>query len=440
MGLEDLLILLGLIVANGVFSMAEIAIVSARKSRLEALAKKGDAKAKVALALGANQTKFLSTVQVGITLIGILTGAVGGSDLTTSAAEGLAALGVGPNVARPIALGGVVLIITYFSIVLGELVPKQLGLSNPEVVARAMAPFMRIVSKSFTPFSWVLTKTTDLIISLLKLNKQEEPSVTEEEIKELINQGTTSGEVDEVEQDIIERVFQLGDRKIGSIMTTQLDISWLDINDSFENIKLQVLSEKFSHFPVCDADLDKVVGILNTRKFLVACLAARGKAVDIRTLIEKPFFIPENMTAYSLLEQFKTNQARLAVVVDEYASVLGMVTMHDLIEELVGDIETPTTQEDAEIVKREDGTFLIDALLPFEEFLQHFEISEVDPEDRSGFHTLGGFILHLNEQIPRTGEIFVWKNFTFEIMDMDGNRIDKILLRISHEEELEQED
>lgn len=431
MGLDDLILLLGLILANGVFSMAEIAIVSARRSKLETLAKKGDKRAKAALALGADQSRFLSTVQVGITLIGILTGAVGGGELTNILKDYLLSAGIeNEAVARPLALGIVVLIITYLSIVLGELVPKKLGLHNPEAVSRAMAPTMRLLSQVTAPLVWILSSSTNGLVKLLRLKESEEPSVTEEEIKELINQGTNLGEFEEVEQDVIERVFQLTDRRVASMMSPKMDVEWLDINDSFSHNRNIVLNGGFSQFPICDGDIDEVIGILNTKKFLVALSQSQGKPLDLRSLMDTPLFVPENMTGFKVLETFKTQKRKLAMVVDEYGAVQGMITMHDLIEALVGDLEEAATPEDEQIIAREDGTFLIDALLPFEEFLSHFEVEDVDAEDRTGFHTLGGFLLHLGEQIPRTGEIFVWRNFSFEVVDMDGNRIDKILVKL----------
>lgn len=411
--------------------MAEIAIVSARKSRLDALAKKGDRKAKAALLLANDPSRFLSTVQVGITLIGVLTGAIGGGELTTNLALVLQDAGlVSAALAQPIALGIMVLIITYLSIVLGELVPKKLGLHDPEAVSRGMAPAMAVVSKVTAPLVWVLSSSTNLIVKLLRLKENEEASVTEEEIKELINQGTSKGEFEEVEQDIIERVFHLTDRRVASLMSPKMDVEWLDINDSFTRNRDSVLSGGFSQFPVCDGDLDQVVGILNTKKFLVALSQSSGKPLDLKALVEKPLFVPENMTGFKVLESFKQQKKRLAMVIDEYGAVSGMVTMHDLVEALVGDLEDAATPEEEQIVEREDGTFLIDALLPFEDFLVHFEVEDVDAEDRTGFHTLGGFLLHLGEQIPRTGEIFVWRNFSFEVIDMDGNRIDKILVKL----------
>ncbi len=434
MGLEGLLILLGLILANGVFSMAEIAIVSARKSRLEALAKKGDKKAKTTLALASDHTRFLSTVQVGITLISVLTGAIGGSELSDSFQNYLVEINLLTVYwAKPVALGLVVLMITYFSIILGELVPKRLGLHNPEAVGRAMAPTMLVVSKIFSPLVWVLSSSTNLLVKAFRLKESDEPLITEEEIKELINQGTNTGEFEEVEQDIIERVFHLGDRKIASLMTSQLDVEWLDSKNNFDVNRQKILSGVFSHFPVCDGDLDKVIGILGTKKFLIANHNSKGKPFDIVPIMDPPMFIPENMTAFKVLEAFKVQKKRLAIVIDEYGAVQGIVTMHDLVEALVGDMDQPETQEEAQIIKRDDGTYLIDALLSFEEFIQHFDLEDVEQEDRTGFHTLGGFILHLNEQIPRTGEIFVWRNFSFEVIDMDGNRIDKILVSVKQD-------
>ena len=429
--LLEIVVILVLIVANGVFSLAEIAIVSSRRSRLEAYAKKGDAGARLALKLSMEPTRLLATVQVGITLIGIITGAFGGARFSKALAAKLVTIPALVPYADNLAFFLVVLLITYLSLIIGELVPKKLALQNPERIARIMARPMNFISTVSYPAVWFLSKSTELLIRFLKLKQTEEPAVTEDEIISLMAHGTNSGEFDEVEQDIIERVFHLSDRKVGSLMTNRLDMEWLDKNDDFDVNRLKILSSNYSSFALCDDELDKVLGIVYTKRFLISL--HNQNRFDLLSIAEKPIFIPENMNAFKVLEKFKEKQTRIAIVVDEFGAVQGMVTMSDLIEALLGEIDTPAAGDEVEIVKRDDNSWLIDALLSFEEFISYFDIDDVDLEDRTGFHTLGGFILHLSQQIPRTGEIFLWKNYSFEVVDMDGNRIDKILVKIKTE-------
>ncbi len=420
-------LILVLIIINGLFSMSEIAIVSARKSRLEGAAQKGDRSARLALELANHPNRFLSTVQVGITLIGVLTGVFGGDALASRLAGPLATLPyVGPY-SNALALALVVLAITFFSLVIGELVPKRLGMHNPERIARIMAGPMLLVSRVCAPLVWLLSTATDLLLRLFRLKPSAEPPVTEEEIKSLIAQGTTTGMFEEVEQDIVERVFALSDRKVGSIMTHKIDVEWLDINDGYEDNREKVLTTPHTSYPVCEDSIDEVIGILHTNSFLVASM--RQDQVDLRALLEKPLFIPENMKAFRVLEKFRESKIRMAVVVDEFGTVQGLVTMKDIFEAMVGELEQ-VPEEEAGIVEREDGTFLVDALLPFEEFVQYFEIDDADSEERAGFHTLGGLIIHIARQIPKTGEKFHWKHMDLEIIDMDGNRIDKVLVQL----------
>jgi putative hemolysin len=303
---------------------------------------------------------------------------------------------------------------------------------NPEAIASVMARPMNVVSRITAPLVWLLSVSTDGLLRLLRLKPSEEPAVTEEEVTSLIAQGTNLGVFEEVEQDIVERVFALSDRRVGSIMTNKLDVEWIDINDEFDNIKQTILQSEYSNFPVCRDSLDDVIGIINTKKFLQTLL--QNEQVDWHAMVEKALFIPESMKAFRVLEQFKANKIRIAVVVDEFGTVQGLVSMKDLFEAMVGDLEEATEGE-AEIVEREDGTYLIDALIPFDEFISYFEIPGVDPEERAGFHTLGGLIFNIARQIPKTGETFYWNGVHFEIVDMDGNRIDKVLVRMGDEDE-----
>jgi len=331
---------------------------------------------------------------------------------------------------EPVAFSLIIIAITFVSLVIGELVPKRIGMRNPEGIARAMAVPMNAVSKVFSPVVWLLSGSTDLLLKLFRVKASDEPSVTEEEIKSLVAQGTHMGIFEEVEQEIMDRVFMLSDRRVGSIMTNKLDIEWIDISDDFEITKQAVLHAPYSHFPVCGDSLDNVLGIISTKHFLQTLL--QNGAVDLLSIAEKPLFIPETTKAFKVLEQFKRSKIRIAMVVDEFGTVQGLVALKDLFEAMVGELEQPT-DEDYGVVKREDGTYLVDGLISFEEFLQYFEIPDVDPEERTGFHTLGGLIFSIANEIPKTGEKFRWNTMDFEIVDMDGNRIDKVLVRVNEQ-------
>ncbi len=411
--------------------MAEIAVVSSRKSRLENNAQKGDKGAEAALKLVNSPNTFLSTVQIGITLIGILTGVFSGANITKDLAVFFFRFDSLREYSEGIAVASIVLLTGFFTLVLGELVPKRIGMHNPEAIASIMSRPMNVVSKVCAPLVWLLSISTEGLLRLFRLRASEEAPVTEEEVKSLIAQGTSVGTFEEVEQDIVERVFALSDRRVGSIMTNKLDVEWIDVNDDAENIKQTILQSEYSNFPVCRDSLDDVIGIMNTKKFLQTLL--QNEQVDWQAMVEKPLFIPESMKAFRVLEQFKASRIRIAVVVDEFGTVQGIVTMKDLFEAMVGDLEE-TTEEESDIVEREDGTYLVDALIPFDEFVSYFEIADVDPEERAGFHTLGGLIFNIAREIPKTGEIFDWNGMQLEIIDMDGNRIDKVLVKLKEEE------
>lgn len=422
----EIFILIGLVILNGLFSMAEIALVSARKARLEAQANKGDKQAREALNLANHPDTFLSTVQIGITLIGILTGIFSGENIKDDV---LAFLGRFPALApyaNAIATTIIVIFVTYLSLVLGELVPKRIGLSNPERIAKSVAGPMKVISIITHPFIVLLTKSTGLITSLLRI-KTNESQVTEEEIKAMINEGTEHGAIEEAEQEIIERVFHLGDRNITSLMTHRSDIVWFDINDTEASIREKIMEDPHSIYPVCEGQIDEIKGFVSLKDMYVS-----NDLTQFKHLMRPALFVPENNTAYQVLEKFKQAKAHSCFVVDEYGTLLGMITLNDILEAIVGDINEPD-YEDYEIVEREDGTFLVDAQLPFYDFLRRFEKTEWMNEGEHEFDTLAGFLLHELEHIPVTGETMEWKGFRFEVIDMDGHRIDKILVSISEE-------
>jgi putative hemolysin len=422
--MTEILLILGLILINGLFSMAEIALVSARKARLEAQAAKGDKRAQEALNLSMHPDKFLSTVQIGITLIGILTGIFSGEKIKTDLVAFLQKNESLAPYANGLATFIIVLVVTYFSLILGELVPKRIGLSAPERIAKLVAGPMKIISFITFPFVWLLSKSTQFIVKLLRLSADEN-QVTEEEIKAIISEGTEHGAIEEAEQEIIERVFHLGDRNITSLMTHRSDIVWFETNDTENSIKQKIEVEPHSVYPICDGQIDNIKGIVSIKDLYITDDHTRFKDI-----MKPALFVPENNTAYMVLEKFKQNHRQCAFIVDEYGSVQGMITLNDILEAIVGDIPQPEV-EDYEITEREDGSFLVDAQIPFYDFLSKFEKTEWMNEGEQEFDTLAGFILHLMERIPLTGDTVDWKGFKLEVIDMDGHRIDKILVKIS---------
>lgn len=422
---------------NGIFSMSEIALVSSRKSRLEAAAKNGDASAKAALNLANSPTRFLSTVQIGITLIGLLTGMYSGDNITTDFEALINQVDLLRPYGHSLAVGSVLVFITYLSLVLGELVPKRIGMSNPEGISKVMATPMNLLSKVTAPFISLLGVSSDLIIKVLNI-RQSENSVTEEEIKSLIQEGTSGGVFEEIEQEIVHNVFQLGDRKVTSLMTNRQEIIWLDLEDTVEENKAKIFESRHSIYPVCRGTVDDVVGLVYVKDMIATDIETQ--LATLNTIVRDPVYLPESNRAYQALEKFKEQRVYFGIIVDEYGGMLGILTMHDIMDALVGDI-SEDIEEASEIVKREDGSFLVDAQLPFDDFLQYFNINMPESERRelAGFNTLGGFVLHILENIPKTGEQFSWKNFDFEVIDMDRSRIDKLLV-VNHNIKEESED
>ena len=431
----EVVIILILILLNGLFSMSEIALVSARKVRLEHQAGKGDEQAKAALKLANNPDKFLSTVQIGITLIGILTGIYSGEKLKSDLVAFVGQMEMLRPYASGIATGIIVIVITYFSLVLGELVPKRLGMARPEAIAKAVARPMTWVSKITFPFIALLTVSTNVIVKIFKL-KSSDQHVTEEEIKAIINEGTNSGAIEETEQEIIERVFHLGDRNITSLMTHRTDIVWLDINEPVEVIKRKINHSLHSVYPVCEGQIDSIKGIISIKDLYAA---ASTNSYALKPIIRKPLFVPENNSAYQVLEKFKETQIHAAFIVDEYGTFLGMITLNDILEAIVGDMPETGQHDDYEMTKRDDGSYLVDAQIPFYDFLSEFDKEDWMAEFEQEFDTLAGFILHHLEHIPQTGEKFEWRGFTFEIVDMDVHRIDKVLVYTPVPREREEE-
>ena len=418
----EILIILLLVVLNGIFAMSEIAVISARKARLQQWASDGNIKAQRALELADRPDHFLSTVQIGITLIGVLAGAF--SEATV--AEKLTArLSLTPWLApysQALGLGGVVLIITYLSLVIGELVPKRLALQNPERVACDVAAPMQILSVISFPIVSLLSASSEVVLRLLGARAGLEPPVTEEEIKVLIEQGTQAGVFQENEQDMLDGVFRLGDRNVGGLMTPRTEVVWLDAKQAWDEIRDKIIHSNYSRFPVCRGSLDNVLGVVQVKDILAHCLM--GQVIDLKALLQTPLFIPENAPASKVLELFKESGKHLALVIDEYGGIEGLITINDLLEEIVGDIEMAVPQA----VQREDGSWLLDGLLTIDDLKEILDIKQLPGEDKSQYQTLGGFVMMVLGHIPAASDHFEWGGLHFEVVDMDGKRVDKVLV------------
>lgn len=423
----EILIILALVITNGVFAMAEISIISVRKTRLQELANQGDDRARIALDLSNSPNRFLSTVQVGITLIGILAGAFGGATLSESIAGYIALIPGLAASSEAIALGMVVVGITYLSLIIGELVPKRLGLNNPEKVAVAIAKPMQFLSAVASPIVHLLSTSTEAILRLLGIQQTAaEPMVTEEEIKVLVRQGAEAGMFEVAEQDMVERVFRLGDQIVGALMTPRLDIVWLDLSDSTEVNRKKMINSHHTRFPVCHDSLDNVLGVLNATDVLTQSL--QNEPLDFTGLLKQPLFVPASTRALKVLELFKQSGTHIAFVVDEYGVVQGLVTLNDVMEVIIGDIPFADQPLEKPAIQREDGSWLVDGMVSVEKFKEIFSINYMPGEEQGNYQTLGGFVITHLGRIPASADYFEWHNLRFEVMDMDGNRVDKILI------------
>ncbi len=422
----EIIIIFVLILFNGFFSMSEIAIVSARKVRLEQRAGEGDKGAGRALELSNATGKFLSSVQIGITLVAMLTGAYGGATLAERLAKSLAQVPWLATSAATLSLVIVVLLTTYFSLVIGELIPKKIALNNPEKIASGVSGIMTFIAKIASPLTRLLSASTDLGVRILGIKPSGEPPITEEEIKVLIDQGTQVGIFGEAEQGMVEGIFRLNDRSINAIMTPRPDITWLDADDSIDEILKVVLESPYSRFPVSRESLDNVLGILKSKDLLEKQLA--GEPYNLIDVLEKPLFIPENTPVMRVLEMERENGVHEALVIDEYGGVLGFVTLFDVLEAIIGELPSHDQASEPEIVIREDGSYLVDGLLPIDEFKELLDVDLLPEEDKVGFQTAGGFVMNHVGSIPHAGQSFQWQDLHFEVLDMDGHRIDKILV------------
>ncbi|MHC1740280.1 MAG: hemolysin family protein [Anaerolineaceae bacterium] len=427
----EILIIFLLILVNGFFSMSEIALISSRKVRLQQRAEEGDKGAAAALALTKSANRLLSSVQIGITLVGMFTGALGGATLANQLSIIMVKVPWLAPYASVAALVLVVLLTTYFSLVLGELIPKRLGMNNPEKIASRVAGFMTFISKISAPILNLLTNSTDLGLRILGASPNTEPSITEEEIKGLMEEGTQVGVFEETEQDMIEGVFRLNDRMINAIMTPRTEIEWLDLQDTSQVLLDEVMHSTHSRFPVADGSLDQVVGILNSKDLLEQHLT--NQEFDLLVLVQKPLFVPENTPASRVLELVRQSGLHEALVIDEYGGLMGMVTLFDVLEAIVGELPAHDEPSEPEIVLRDDGSYLLDGLLPIDELKELFDLDDLPDEGKIGFQTLGGFIMNQLGHIPSSGQKFFYQGFSFEVMDMDARRVDKVLVTPSPE-------
>jgi len=420
----ELLIIIALVILNGIFSMSEMSLVSARKFKLESAKKKGSKGAKTALELSENPTKFFSTVQIGITLIGILLGVYSGQNITHDFELFLTRFPILDPYSHDLAVILVVIAVTYLSIVLGELLPKRLGLTFPEPIAIFLAKPMKILAIITSPFVWLLTVSNDIIIKILGIKSTIESKVSEEEIKSIIKESADGGEIQDIEQDIVERVFEFGDRKVNSLFTHKNDIVFFEETDDIQTVRQKITEEKHSAYPVCTGnDIDKIIGIVLLKDLFTPSIE---KNFNLRDFIKEPLFLTENTYAYKLLELFKAKRMHYAIVVDEYGSTKGIVTMDDVVDALIGDV-TEHNQNEYQITPRDENSWFVDGQYSFTEFLRYFDI-ELHEEIDSDFVTIAGFFIYKFENLPNIGDKLSIDSFKLEIVDKDGQRIDKILV------------
>lgn len=422
----EILIIFVLIVFNGVFAMSELAVVSSRKVRLQQWANEGRAPARVALDLAEAPNTFLSTVQVGITLIGILSGAFGGQNVSRALAEQIRQIDVLAPYSSALGLAIVVALITYGTLVLGELVPKRLALQNPERIATLVAPPMRTLSRLAYPVVQLLTLSTGAVLRLLGVPPTRNQPVTEEEIRMMLEEGTEAGVFEVDEQEMVESVFRLDDRRVRSLMTPHTELTWLDISDPPDQIREKLAASPHSAFPVCRDGLDNVLGTVHAKALLNRMLA--GEPFDLEADLRPARFVPENATAADALDLFRSAEEPLALVIDEHGGIQGVVTEHDMLEAIVGAL--PSAQDDGEpqIVEREDGSWLVDGLLHLGALKELLGVRHLPDESRGGYQTLGGLVMDRLDTIPQVGQGFTWGAYTFEVVDMDGLRVDKVLI------------
>lgn len=422
----SIVIIIVLIIINGIFSMSEMAIVSSRKGKLQKMYNDGKKHAKTAIELKEDSNQFLSTIQIGITLIGVLTGAFGGATLSDPL-NGLLMQYI--PYSEMISVLIVVIVTTYLSLVVGELVPKRIALNNPEKTAVKVAKWMKLLSRACGIFVTILSKSTNACLKLIGIKTEENNAITEEEIELMIEEGRAEGTIEKEEEDIIKRVFKLDDQKVDMIMTPRNEIIWIDLEDSDEENKNKIIESKRSIFPVASGELDDFIGVVQAKDIL--SILFKEEDLEIEDIVKDPLVVPENLESLELLKQFKENKeyVHMSLVVDEFGSLTGLITLNDLLEGIVGDIPGIDETDDPSAIKRNDGSWLIDGRYQIDRFKELFDFDGTFPEEKEdNFTTIAGFILSYCGKIPKDGEKFAWERFCFEVVDMDGHQIDKLLV------------
>jgi putative hemolysin len=415
-----------LIVLNGLFAMSEIALISARKARLQHWAEEGRAGAERALKMANEPSHFLSTVQVGITLIGVLNGAIGESAIADRLQAPLAAIPELAPYSKPLSVALMVLIVTYFSLIIGELVPKRLAMRNPEPIASFTAGPMNVLSIAAFPLVKLLSLSTELVLKLFGRTKGKEPSVTEEEIQVLLEQGTEEGVFEHAEHELVSNIFRLDDKAIASVMTPRKDIFFLDLDDPFEENRDKLVRSHYSRLPLCRGGFDQILGIVRAKDMLGSLM--RDESIDLPSLVKQPLYVLADISLMRFLEECKKTRMHFALVVDEYGEVEGLVTLNDVMEAIVGDIASEELREEPMMVRREDGSWLIDGILPVDKFKDLFEVDGLLDEAKGNFHTVGGFVMQHLGRVPSVADWFEWEGLRIEVVDMDKNRVDKLLV------------
>ena len=420
----EIILLFSLIVINGVLAMSEVALLTSKRAKLSAMASRGKKSAEVAIRISEDPTQFLSTIQIGITSIGLLSGIVGESIFAKPLAIWLQSVGVPDGVADVSATVFVVLIVTFIAITVGELVPKRIGQSNPEQIATVIATPMLILSKVTKPFVVILTVTTNTLLRLFGIGKHKEATVTEDEIEAILDEGSVAGLIEDQERELVKNVFRLDDRKLGSLMVPRSEIIFVDINDPEAESFNQIAQSVRSRIPVCDGGLDSIIGVLTAKTALST--VARGEKLSLQENLDPPLYVPETLTGMDLLEQFKQSRTHIAFVVDEYGGLEGLVTIQDIFDTLIGEIVTEG-EEATDPVQRDDGSWLFEGDTSIPEIKDCLAIDELPEQDKGRYHTVSGLILLLLGKMPIAGDSVVLADWKLEVVDMDGRRIDKIL-------------
>lgn len=422
----EILVILGLILLNGFLSMSEMAIVSAKKNRLQSLANKGSKKAKTALELAENPNHFFSTVQIGITMIGILTGAFGGATIAEKIANDIAKIpGLVPY-SQGIGVGIVVVVITFLSLVIGELVPKRIAINSAEKVSLAVAGVMKVFSKITQPFVFLLSKSTNLVLNMLGIKLSSEPTVTEEDLRNMLFEGRETGVIEESEQTMVERIFRLSDRDVSAVMTPRTEVVFLELDDSQEEILKKISESPYTRFPVVSETYDNVIGVVNSKDLLLQ-LSEKG-SVNLEEVMQDPFFLPETTPALEAVEILKKSGFDIALIIDEYGGLLGLVGMGDILQSIIGNVSKPLENIDEEVVLRDDGSWLFDGMLQIDELKDYLAVDRLPEEEEGRYETLGGLMMSVLNRIPLTGDYFDWNGFRFEVVDMDGRRVDRVMV------------